>query len=94
MNFLTKCLVLTGRQIMYQTFSFFNIHTTEEHTLNMNDVPNVELYNDILKMFNQAWEETLLAPGDDLDEHVLDNWYEMQVTKFTLIKNARDEGPW
>ena len=37
------------------------------HMMNLNDLLNVELYNDNLKMFNLASEETLLAPGNDLD---------------------------
>ena len=39
-------------------------------------------------MFNQAWEETLLALGNDSDEHVLETLFERQVRKFTLVKNA------
>ena len=42
---------LTHRYIMYQIFSFFIINTTEEHTMNLNDLLNVELYNDNLQMF-------------------------------------------
>ena len=44
---------------MYQIFSFFNINKTQEHTMNLNDLLNVELYNDNLKMFNLAWEVAL-----------------------------------
>ena len=51
--------------------------------MNLNDLLNVELYNDNLKMFNLAWEETLLAPGNDLDEHVLENLHEAQVREST-----------
>ena len=39
-------------------------------------------------MFHQAWEETLPASGDDLDEHVLDNLYQRQVIESTLMKHA------
>ena len=65
-----KCPMLTGRQILYQIFSFFNIDETQGHILNMNDLLNVELYNDTLKMFDLAWEETLLPMGNDLDDGV------------------------
>ena len=34
-----------------------------------------QLYKDNLKMFNQVWEETLLALGNDFDEGVLENLY-------------------
>ena len=38
--------------------------------MNLSELLTVELYNDSVKRFNQAWEETLLALGDDLDEYV------------------------
>ena len=41
------------------------------YTVSLNDVLNVELYNDNRKMFNQAWEETLLAFSNALDKSVL-----------------------
>ena len=46
--------------------------------MNLSDMLNVELYNDNLKMFYQAWWETLLALGKDLDEHILEKLYERQ----------------
>ena len=45
---------LTGKQIIFQMFSFFNINKTQYQTMNLSDLLNVELYNDNLKMFNQA----------------------------------------
>ena len=53
-----KCLMQTGRQIMYQLRSLFNINKSQGDTVNLNDLLNVDLYNDNLKMFNQDWEET------------------------------------
>ena len=55
----------------------------------VSDLLDVELYNDNRKMFNQAFEETVLALGNVLDEHVLEmeNVYERQV-KNTLMKHA------
>ena len=67
---------------------FTNINETQEPTLNLSDLPNVELYSDNLKMFNQAREGTLSAFGNDLDEHVRDNLHEQQVKKSTLMKHA------
>ena len=58
-----KCPLLTDRQIKNQMFSFFNINKTQAHTLNLNDLLDVGLHNDNLKMFSQAWEETLLPLG-------------------------------
>ena len=39
-------------------------------------------------MFHQPWEETLLALGNELDEHVLENMCERQVNNSTLMKHA------
>ena len=56
--------------------------------MNLSDLLDVELYNDSLKMFNQAWEETLLAFGHDLGEGVLKNLCERQVRKSTLMTHV------
>ena len=69
--------ILTDRQSMFQVF-FFIVNKTQEHTMNLSDLLNVELRNDNLQMSNQAWEETLLALGIDLDGHVLENLCERQ----------------
>ena len=53
------CAMLTDRQTVFEIFSFFKVNKTQEHVVNLNDLLNVELYNDFLKMFNHAWEETL-----------------------------------
>ena len=47
--------------------------------MNLSDLLDVELYNDDLKLFNQAWEETLF--GYVVDEGVLENLYERKVKK-------------
>ena len=83
-----KCPMPTGRQFVYQIFSFFNIHKNQVHTMNLNDLLHVELYNDNLKMFNQAREEHIISPRQDLDEGVLESFFEKQLGKSTLMKNA------
>ena len=72
--------ILISTQLMFQIFSFliFFEKKKPEHTTNSSALLNVELYNDNLKLFNQAWDETLFG---DLDEHVLENLCERQVTK-------------
>ena len=74
--------MLAGRQIMFQIFSFVNINKTQGHPMNLSDLL------DNFKMFNQAWQETLPAFGNDLNKHVVENLYERQVNKSTLMKNA------
>ena len=69
-------------------FSFLHINKTQEHTMNLSDLLIVELYIDNPKIFNQAWEETVLALGDHPDEGVLENFCERQVRTSTLMKNA------
>ena len=77
---------LTGRQYVYQTLSLFSVNKTLGHSMNLNALLHVELYNDHHQMFNQSWEETTL--GSDLDELVVDNLHERQVRTSTLMKNA------
>ena len=57
----SKRPLLIGRQIMFQVFSFI-INKTQGPTMDLNDLLNGELYTDNLKMYNQAWEETILCP--------------------------------
>ena len=38
------------------TYLFVSMNKTQEHTMNLSDLLHVELYNDNLKMFNQAWQ--------------------------------------
>ena len=54
--------------------------------MNLSELANVKMYNDNLKMFNQAREEASLALGNALDEDALENLYERQVKKSTLMK--------
>ena len=62
--------------------------------MHSSDLLDVVLYNDNLKMFNQACELKLLALGSDLDERVLENWYKRQVKKSTLMKHdLKSAGP-
>ena len=69
-------------------FKDSNINKTLGHTMNLNDLLEVELYNDNLKMFSQAWEEKSSALGNDLDEHVPENLYERQAKGSTLMTHA------
>ena len=46
---------------VYQIFSFFRINKTHGHTMNLNNLLNVEVYNDNLKAFNQTWERNLTS---------------------------------
>ena len=80
--------MLAGTRMMRQVLLFCNINKTPGHTMNLIDLLDVELYNDNLKMFSQAWEETFLALGSDSDEHVLENLCERQVKQSTLMKHA------
>ena len=61
--------------MMFQVFLFFNIDESQGHTMNLSDLLCVELYNDNLKMFDEAWEETLQALGNHMEENVLENFF-------------------
>ena len=81
-----KHQMMTGRQIMFQIFSFFSINKTQGRTMNLNVLLNVEVRNHNLKIFNQAWEEVLLALDNELDEGVLESLYEGQLRKVFTLK--------
>ena len=43
--------------------SLFDINNTQGRIMGLNDLLNIEVYNDSLKMFSQAWEEIAIVPG-------------------------------
>ena len=44
--------------------------------MGLTDLLNIELYNDSLKQFNQAWEAMLSSLDKGIDEEMLENSYE------------------
>ena len=54
--------------IMYQIFSFFDRNKTQGRAMSMADLLNIELRNDNLMQFNQAWEEIVFSSGTGVDE--------------------------
>ena len=90
----------------FQCFSIKNVFSFIFDFFFLNFFHFFELYNDNLKMFNQAWEETLAALGNDLDEGVLEQWESPhswrtlhRCTSLTLFwKRSREAtgnpGPW
>ena len=83
-----KLPVVMNRQIMYQISSLFHMNKNQWRTINLSVLLNVEFHTDNLRVFHQAWVETALAVGDDLDESATQNLYETQLKKSTLMKNA------
>ena len=79
-----------SKQNVQCSHEIFLILQHQKDAMKLNDFLDAELCKDNLKMSNQAWEETLLALGNDLDEHVLENLYERQVKKSTLMKHAME----
>ena len=78
--------MLTSRQIIHQIFSFFTINKTQ--AMSVTDLFNIEMRHDNLKVFNQPWEETQLLLDKNVDEELLENLYERQLRKSSLMKNA------
>ena len=83
---------------------FFNINETEGHTMILSDLLAVELYNDSLKMFNQAWDETLPAfwqwfgqtcPGDLYERRLkkvyTDEAYDDTYQQDVVLKISRED---
>ena len=54
----------------------------------MNDLLTVELRDDNLNMFDQAWEETLMAVENAPERDLLKSLYHRQLGKSTLVKSA------
>ena len=63
--------MLTGCQITLQFFSLFDINETQGRAVGLTALLNIELYNDNLKQFNQAWKEMLLSLDRRVDEEML-----------------------
>ena len=64
--------------------STFVLQHHQVHTMSLSDLLNVALYTDNLKIINQACEEMYFQTiGNDLDEHVLENLYEMREKIYT-----------
>ena len=80
--------MLTGWQIMLQFFSLFDINKTQGREVGLTDLLNIELYNDNLKQFNQAWEEMLLSLDRGVDEEMLPNVYEGQIRRSSIMENG------
>ena len=62
--------------------------------MNLNDLLNVGFHNDNLKMFDQAWGETLTALVVIWMKVSLENLSERQVRGSTLMKNALTLSVW
>ena len=55
--------MLTGRQIAFMVYAFFNFHDHQRGVVGMNDLLNIELVNDNLKTFDEAWENDVVGDG-------------------------------
>ena len=78
--------MLTGRQTMFQIFSFFNM--TPGHTTNLSDLLSVEVVQRQPQHVQSSLGRNTSVLGNDLDERVLQKLHERQVIKSTLMKNA------
>ena len=54
--------------------------------MSLNEVLNVELFHDNLKMFKQAWEDTPSASGRDMHESILEKF--IRTTAETVVAYA------
>ena len=67
--------MLTRRQIAFIIYAFFKINDVQGRTTSINELLNIELFNDNLIQFDQAWEETVMAPEQEPEE---DLWEGLQ----------------
>ena len=80
--------LLTGRQIAFMICAFFEINNVHGRAMSMNDLLNIEVVNDILKKFDQAWEETLMALEKEPEADLVEDLHQRQLEKSTLMQNA------
>ena len=72
-RWLTKCKkkkglqVLTGIQFIFMIYALFKINVIQGSAIGMNDLLNIEVGNDNLKTFDQAWEGSSMAMDHELD---------------------------
>ena len=77
--------MLTGRQIAFMLCAFYNV---QGRAIGMNDLLNIELRNDSLKMFDQAWDETLMAMDIETNMAFVEGLYYRRLEKSTLMRNS------
>ena len=59
--------MMTGRYIICRIYVYFKINNTQGRPTKLTELLNIELYHDNVRMFNQTWDETLIAIGKELD---------------------------
>ena len=68
------------RQIAFIIYAFFKINDVQGRGTSMNCMLKIDLANDILKQFDQAWEEALVALDHEPESNrfgrsfSVDNW--------------------
>ena len=77
-----------GWQIMLQFFSLFDINKTQGRAVGLTDLLNIELYNDNLKQFNQAWEEMLLSLDKGVDGEMFEHLCKGQIRTSSIMENG------
>ena len=78
--------MLTGRQIAYQIDAFFKLNDVPGRVSGSNDMLNIELRDDNLKMFDQTWEETLMAMEKERGRDFLQSLHQRPSEKSRLMK--------
>ena len=76
-----KLSMLAGRQILFQIFSFYDINKTQG-PMGSSNLLNIEMYNDNIEQFNQAWEDISL----DLDKKIEVFTFEEYCSEVSKVK--------
>ena len=80
--------MLRRRQIAYIICSFCTINDVRRRAIGLDDLPNIEVRNDNLKRFQQAWEETWIVVEKEPERDFLDSFYRRHLDQLTRVKNA------
>ena len=62
--------------------------TVRKRVFGINELPHIELFNDNLKIFDDAWERILMALDKAPEEDCLEGLYHRQLEKSTVMQRA------
>ena len=83
--------MLTGRQIAFTIYAFFKINDVQRKVIGTNDLLNIELVNDHVKKFDEAWQNILIGLKKEPEDYYLEGLHVRQWRKPTSMQNALPE---
>ena len=79
--------MLIGRHIAFMIYAVVKINDVHGPAIGTNDLLNIELRKDSLKMFDETWEGTLMAKAIEPDMAFLEGPHCRHLEQSTIMKN-------